>query len=119
MALVKLQTQNFRNLAPDPISFSPSFNLIYGANGSGKSSILEAIGYLGLGRSFRVTRHQAVVAHGQSKLTVFGGLDKGMAGSPDDSQEPVVHRLGRSEEHTSELQSRPHLVCRLLLEKKK
>lgn len=94
MALVKLQTQNFRNLAPDPISFSPSFNLIYGANGSGKSSILEAIGYLGLGRSFRVTRHQAVVAHGQSKLTVFGGLDKGMAGSPDDSQEPVVHRLG-------------------------
>src|SRR3989442_1888878 len=27
--------------------------------------------------------------------------------------------LARSEEHTSELQSRPHLVCRLLLEKKK
>src|SRR5690554_7476258 len=26
--------------------------------------------------------------------------------------------FGRSEEHTSELQSRPHLVCRLLLEKK-
>src|SRR3989442_10045782 len=30
----------------------------------------------------------------------------------------VVYRI-RSEEHTSELQSRPHLVCRLLLEKKK
>src|SRR5436305_7018601 len=28
-------------------------------------------------------------------------------------------RPPRSEEHTSELQSRPHLVCRLLLEKKK
>src|SRR3989442_2006184 len=28
-------------------------------------------------------------------------------------------RRPRSEEHTSELQSRPHLVCRLLLEKKK
>src|SRR5690554_7494185 len=28
-------------------------------------------------------------------------------------------RAKRSEEHTSELQSRPHLVCRLLLEKKK
>src|SRR5690554_7394974 len=28
-------------------------------------------------------------------------------------------RFERSEEHTSELQSRPHLVCRLLLEKKK
>src|SRR5690554_1469511 len=29
------------------------------------------------------------------------------------------HAYHRSEEHTSELQSRPHLVCRLLLEKKK
>src|SRR3989442_3275407 len=33
-------------------------------------------------------------------------------------QSPLRY-LGRSEEHTSELQSRPHLVCRLLLEKKK
>src|SRR5690554_7542761 len=32
-------------------------------------------------------------------------------------QRIVTHQ--RSEEHTSELQSRPHLVCRLLLEKKK
>src|SRR6266498_749626 len=31
----------------------------------------------------------------------------------------VPARCPRSEEHTSELQSRPHLVCRLLLEKKK
>src|SRR2546429_5831261 len=31
----------------------------------------------------------------------------------------LVRRLERSEEHTSELQSRLHLVCRLLLEKKK
>src|SRR3712207_8056074 len=30
-----------------------------------------------------------------------------------------AQRLGRSEEHTSELQSRQYLVCRLLLEKKK
>src|SRR3989442_10076633 len=30
-----------------------------------------------------------------------------------------ARRRERSEEHTSELQSRPHLVCRLLLEKKK
>src|SRR2546429_2611806 len=32
---------------------------------------------------------------------------------------PRATRPGRSEEHTSELQSRLHLVCRLLLEKKK
>src|SRR5690554_7786092 len=37
--------------------------------------------------------------------------------SPREISKPV--RAVRSEEHTSELQSRPHLVCRLLLEKKK
>src|SRR5690554_7608443 len=31
---------------------------------------------------------------------------------------PLIRIQERSEEHTSELQSRPHLVCRLLLEKK-
>src|SRR5690554_7031757 len=31
----------------------------------------------------------------------------------------ILEKKKRSEEHTSELQSRPHLVCRLLLEKKK
>src|SRR5690554_7619810 len=35
------------------------------------------------------------------------------------SRSPAATRAARSEEHTSELQSRPHLVCRLLLEKKK
>src|SRR5690554_7341238 len=34
-------------------------------------------------------------------------------------EELAAGLLTRSEEHTSELQSRPHLVCRLLLEKKK
>src|SRR3712207_7807228 len=36
----------------------------------------------------------------------------------DEEREPSEHRA-RSEEHTSELQSRQYLVCRLLLEKKK
>src|SRR5690554_7701243 len=34
-------------------------------------------------------------------------------------QNSGIPEIKRSEEHTSELQSRPHLVCRLLLEKKK
>src|SRR2546422_5232956 len=37
----------------------------------------------------------------------------------EDLKEKVIFSLSRSEEHTSELQSRLHLVCRLLLEKKK
>src|SRR5258705_8102603 len=38
---------------------------------------------------------------------------------PDSGLRPSYHGLHRSEEHTSELQSLRHLVCRLLLEKKK
>src|SRR2546422_1714890 len=43
------------------------------------------------------------------------------AAAPTSSSRPISTRLpiSRSEEHTSELQSRLHLVCRLLLEKKK
>src|SRR3712207_8014975 len=37
----------------------------------------------------------------------------------DQGTDPFQRALGRSEEHTSELQSRQYLVCRLLLEKKK
>src|SRR5947209_18128697 len=37
----------------------------------------------------------------------------------ESSHLPAGHRQARSEEHTSELQSRQYLVCRLLLEKKK
>src|SRR3712207_8491515 len=47
-------------------------------------------------------------------LAALGRLAQQVAGA-----EPHQHRLQRSEEHTSELQSRQYLVCRLLLEKKK
>src|SRR2546422_4115748 len=56
-------------------------------------------------------------------------LPVGQRRAVDPARDPVVDRGGeellhperqrRSEEHTSELQSRLHLVCRLLLEKKK
>src|SRR2546422_7134755 len=45
-------------------------------------------------------------------------VDRGDVSHPQD-QNLGPHRDARSEEHTSELQSRLHLVCRLLLEKKK
>lgn len=103
MALVKLQTEHFRNLQGSPITFSPSINLLFGENGSGKTSILEAIGYLGLGRSFRVNRHQAVVSHGQQKLTVFGGLDEGheSLGPGSEAVSGIRHRLGIARDITA------------------
>src|SRR3989442_8176809 len=45
----------------------------------------------------------------------LNGAARGVPGFPEEPRNPA---RGRSEEHTSELQSRPHLVCRLLLEKK-
>src|SRR5690625_5495465 len=52
-----------------------------------------------------------VVATSTSALGVHAGVISSGRSIPDD--------VSRSEEHTSELQSRGHLVCRLLLEKKK
>src|SRR5690554_7300214 len=74
---------------------------------------------------------------GNSRFTMLNARDAAVLGSvasesslnqffcpPDSSiwSSSLGRKAGaweRSEEHTSELQSRPHLVCRLLLEKKK
>src|SRR5207253_393070 len=53
---------------------------------------------------------------GRAKVTDGGDA---RSGSDDGRLADLKGRGGRSEEHTSELQSRGHLVCRLLLEKKK
>src|SRR5436305_3499261 len=55
-----------------------------------------------------------------STTSVLPGLRPSLVGAcPAASLETLSEAAGqRSEEHTSELQSRPHLVCRLLLEKK-
>src|SRR3712207_7882257 len=55
------------------------------------------------------------VAAGALLVTEAGGTISGFAGQPFRSDDREL----RSEEHTSELQSRQYLVCRLLLEKKK
>src|SRR5690554_5763757 len=63
---------------------------------------------------------------GRADLILAGGVDALSRAPVLVSDEMVkwladwnaARSIGRSEEHTSELQSRPHLVCRLLLEKK-
>src|SRR3712207_7555611 len=59
---------------------------------------------------------------GRARRTLGGALagnDSGAAGHLEGGRGLPAPRSGRSEEHTSELQSRQYLVCRLLLEKKK
>src|SRR3712207_8976009 len=60
-------------------------------------------------------------AGGVADRAVTGGLDgdtEPVLDGPADGGGDVLGAGGRSEEHTSELQSRQYLVCRLLLEKK-
>src|SRR5207253_1051583 len=54
-----------------------------------------------------------------ARVTVQGGVIGDIAPGATVSGYPARTHRERSEEHTSELQSRGHLVCRLLLEKKK
>lgn len=72
MTLKRLSIRFLRNLYSVDILPSEHVNLIYGANGSGKTSLLEAINILGLGRSFRSHKHKALINYEQDSFTVFG-----------------------------------------------
>ena len=71
MILDKLQISHFRNIDDLSLSVNKSLNVFIGENGSGKSSILEALHYLGFARSFRTQRHKNVISHEKSGFTVF------------------------------------------------
>src|SRR5436305_3626566 len=68
------------------------------------------------GEDLAVARHDAHVALRHARVRHHDLRHRGVAA---DVHAVLFHDETRSEEHTSELQSRPHLVCRLLLEKKK
>lgn len=51
MAISRLIINHFRNLTAIDLEFERGFNFIIGNNGSGKTSLLEAIFYLGHGRT--------------------------------------------------------------------
>src|SRR5207253_4857322 len=63
---------------------------------------------------------QSVATYRQTVLSAFQEVEDNLATLQVLARESVAERAAadRSEEHTSELQSRGHLVCRLLLEKK-
>lgn len=70
MHIAHLDIRNFRNL--EHIEFYPAkgLNIFTGANGSGKTSLLEAIYLLGLGRSFRSSQLASVVRGNMKSLRV-------------------------------------------------
>src|SRR5215510_4096870 len=72
-------------------------------------------------QTFRNERGQITGSSSTSgNVTTFRDRSGRMTGTAERMRDgSVQYRDARSEEHTSELQSRGHLVCRLLLEKKK
>ena len=66
MIIQELTLRNFRNYEDTVLTPHEGVNLFFGANGSGKTNLLEAIHYCALGKSHRITGDQSVVRIGES-----------------------------------------------------
>lgn len=72
MELQELKLHNFRRYRRAEMVFSDGVHVIYGQNGSGKTTILEAIHYLTLTRSFRTTTEKHLIHHQENLCRVEG-----------------------------------------------
>lgn len=77
MHLSRLVINSFRNLRNVDLDLSPSFNFLVGENGSGKTSLLEAIFYLGHGRSFKSHISNRIIHYEEPHFTLFGQIEEG------------------------------------------
>lgn len=85
MHLRELDIHDFRCLAECRIEPGPGINLIVGENASGKTSLLEAIYYLGRGRSFRQTPPNRLIRRGAESFSLYAEIE---------SEEQRPRRLG-------------------------
>lgn len=74
MALARLIVSAVRNVRHADIVLAPGLNMLVGANGSGKSSVLEAIHLLSQGRSFRSGNVRGLISYGEKSAAVSGQL---------------------------------------------
>jgi len=72
--LRRLQVTDFRCLQSTALDLDSQFTLISGPNGSGKTSLLEAMYVLGRGRSFRTRRLEHLIRQGAHQFVVFGEI---------------------------------------------
>ena len=77
MPIQTFSAQNFRCLTSVEFEPDPHYSLICGPNASGKTSVLEAVAYLGRGKSFRGAATANLVQHGESAFVLFGRVDDG------------------------------------------
>ena len=70
--LKHITIEGVRNLAPAQVALPGGATVLFGANGSGKTSFLEAIHLLAVGRSFRTHQSKPVIQHGMAYCRVVG-----------------------------------------------
>lgn len=76
MSLSRLIINNFRNLTAVDLDLSLGFNFLVGANGSGKTSLLEGIFYLGHGRSFKSHISSRIIHYDHDEFTLYGKIEE-------------------------------------------
>ena len=72
MQLYNIALRDFRNYETLSLDFSPEVNLIVGDNAQGKTNLIEAIGYLGSGKSFRTQKNAELVRLGADFCEISG-----------------------------------------------
>ncbi len=72
MVLERLRIVNVRNISQQEINFSNNINVLYGDNGSGKTTVLEAIYSLSVGKSFRTRRLNTMIQQGAQASAIEG-----------------------------------------------
>ena len=77
MSLAQLEIVGVRYIRQAILDLNPSIKLIYGRNGSGKTSILESIYLLGAGRSYRNISVEPLISKGLNECLVRGELHTG------------------------------------------
>jgi DNA replication and repair protein RecF len=81
LSLLELTVDDLRCIEHAELHLHPGHNLIWGNNGSGKTSLLESIFLLGRGRSFRTRNSERLIRHGRDRLVVFGRTGSEHSGS--------------------------------------
>ncbi len=79
--LEQIIVKNVRNLEEMELRFTPGLNFLTGPNGSGKTSILEAVSLLCRGQSFRTPNIRTVIRHGEAELGVWGQVGDEVRGT--------------------------------------
>lgn len=65
-----LRLQDFRNHSDTELQLSSTPTIIYGANGSGKTNVLEALSLLSTGRSWRKSPRESLIRHGEASAVI-------------------------------------------------